>query len=206
MVQNTGKEHARGDIILFTIGFFLTAIALIVSIAGLAIENLWMTLIGFGTLVGLILELIAIIRLRNVNEKFASCLWMIILSFLLALAMSIINIVNQDGTNETLITVVNVLNLVNIFVDAAISVYFVLGTNKLATENGKGMPKLTKTITFAYVVIAIIDIVFSAISYFTTISTNEVVANVFSIIVLVLLIIRSVGFVIFLLRAINRVK
>lgn len=207
MQQTVGREKAKRNIVLFIIGVFIGLIASVVSEVGLITSNPVLTILGAVGLVGLILQIIAIVCLRNVNNQYANAMWCLILDLLINLVIIILDIIIfvQDG-NATLSTVGTWLDVASDVAEAGIVVYFVLGTNKLAEENGKGMPVLTKIIVVGYVIMFLLSLAFNLLGLIPAIGENQVVAYAFSIVVLVLYVVREIAYILFLIRSLFRVK
>ena len=207
MQQTVGREKAKRNIVLFIIGVFIGLIASVVSGVGLITTNPVLTILGAVGLVGLILQIIAIVCLRNVNNHYANAMWCLILDLLINLVMIILDIIIfvQDG-NATLSTVGTWLDVASDVTEAGIVVYFVLGTNKLAEENGKGMPVLTKIIVVGYVIMFLLSLAFNLLGLIPAIGENQIVVYTFSIVVLVLYVVREIAYILFLIRSLFRVK
>ena len=207
MQQTVGREKAKRNIVLFIIGVFIGLIASVVSGVGLITINPVLTILGAVGLVGLILQIIAIVCLRNVNNHYANAMWCLILDLLINLVMIILDIIIfvQDG-NATLSTVGTWLDVASDVTEAGIVVYFVLGTNKLAEENGKGMPVLTKIIVVGYVIMFLLSLAFNLLGLIPAIGENQIVVYTFSIVVLVLYVVREIAYILFLIRSLFRVK
>lgn len=208
MQQTVGREKAKRNIVLFIIGVFIGFIASTLAAVGLITVNPVLALLGALGLFGLILQIIAIICLRNVNSHYANALWCLIFDLILNLVMLIIDIIVffQEGGNATLSNVSSWLDVASNVAEAGIVVYFVLGTNQLAEENGKGMPLLTRIIVVGYMVIFVLSLAFSLLQLIPAIGENQVVVSVFSIIGLVLYVVRELAYIIFLIRALFRVE
>ena len=189
MEQSIGREKAKRYVVLFVIGVFLTFISTVVAEVGDRVEGLsWLTFFAFAALVGAILQIIAIIKLRNVNKSYANALWALILNFLILLTIAIIGVISaiQEG-NASLDRANDWLAVGSDFTEALIVIYFVYGTNKLAEENDKGMPILTRTIVIGYMAIFAISLLLKILNMLVpAIGENEVVTAVFGIIILVL--------------------
>ena len=207
MQQTVGREKAKRNIVLFIIGVFIGFTASVIASVGLITGNGILTIVGAAGLAGLILQIIAIICLRNVNSYYANALWCLILDLLLNLVIIILDIVIlvQEG-NATLSNITTWLDVASNVAEAGIVIYFVLGTNQLAEENGKGMPILTKTIVFGYVGLFILSLVFNLLQLIPAIGGNPTVFNVFTVVVLVLYVVRELAYILFLIRALFRVK
>ena len=134
-------------------------------------------------------------------------MWCLILDLLINLVMIILDIIIfvQDG-NATLSTVGTWLDVASDVTEAGIVVYFVLGTNKLAEENGKGMPVLTKIIVVGYVIMFLLSLAFNLLGLIPAIGENQIVVYTFSIVVLVLYVVREIAYILFLIRSLFRVK
>ena len=209
MEQSIGREKAKRYVVLFVIGVFLTFISTVVAEVGDRVEGLsWLTFFAFAALVGAILQIIAIIKLRNVNKSYANALWALILNFLILLTIAIIGVISaiQEG-NASLDRANDWLAVGSDFTEALIVIYFVYGTNKLAEENDKGMPILTRTIVIGYMAIFAISLLLKILNMLVpAIGENEVVTAVFGIIILVLYIVREIAYLFFLIRSLWRVK
>ena len=209
MEQSRGREKAKRYVVLFIIGVFLAFINTVVAEVGDRVEGLsWLTFFAFAALVGAILQIIAIIKLRNVNKSYANALWALILNFLILLTIAIIGVISaiQEG-NASLDRANDWLAVGSDFTEALIVVYFVYGTNKLAEENDKGMPILTRMIVIGYMAIFAISLLLKILNMLVpAIGENEVVTAVFGIIILVLYIVREIAYIFFLIRALWRVK
>ena len=207
MQQTVGREKAKRNIVLFIIGVFIGFATSVIASVGLITGNGILTIVGAAGLAGLILQIIAIICLRNVNSHYANALWCLILDLLLNLVIIILDIVIlvQEG-NATLSNITTWLDVASNVAEAGIVIYFVLGTNQLAEENGKGMPILTKTIVFGYVGLFILSLVFNLLQLIPAIGGNPTVVNVFTVVVLVLYVVRELAYILFLIRALFRVK
>lgn len=207
MEQTRGREKAKLYIILFVVGVFISFASNVISYAGDFAGISWMSLLGFGTLAGLVLQVIAIICLRNVNKNYANALWSLILDLLLTAAIITITLIMLfTEWNQSLDTALTWLDIASDVAEASIVIYFVLGTNQLATECGNGMPKLTKIIIIGYVGTFLVSLVFNLLNLIPAIGGNEIVALVFMIIILSLYVIREIAYIIFLIRALFRVK
>ena len=207
MEQTRGRDKAKRNIVLFVIGVFLTFIATVLTSVGTATGITWLAFFGFLALVGSVLEIIAIVLLRNVNKKYANALWALIFNFLIVLTIAILTGISvfQEG-NESLDNAANWLQLAADLTESLIVVYFVFGTNQLAEENGKGMPILTKGVVYGYMGIFAFALVLKILNFIPAISENTTVTAVFGIIVIVLYVIRTICYVFFLIRSLWRVK
>ena len=95
MEQSRGREKAKRYVVLFIIGVFLTFISTVIAEIGDRVEGLsWLTFFAFAALVGGILQIIAIIKLRNVNKSYANALWALILNFLILLTIAILGVIS----------------------------------------------------------------------------------------------------------------
>ncbi|MBO4285913.1 MAG: hypothetical protein J5880_01100 [Bacilli bacterium] len=209
MEQSRGREKAKHYVVLFIIGVFLTFITTVITEIGERVEGLsWLSFFIFAALVGSILQIIAIVKLRNVNKSYANALWALILNFLIILVVTILGVIAafQDG-NESLEVASDWLLVAAEFAEALVVVHFVIGTNKLAEENEKGMPILTKIIVIGYMAIFVIALLLNILSMIVpAIKENTIVLGVFGTIILVLYAVREVAYIFFLIRALWRVK
>ena len=209
MEQSRGREKAKHYVVLFIVGVFLAFIMTVIAEIGDRVEGLsWLTFFAFVALVGAILQIIAIIKLRNVNKSYANALWALILYFLIILIVTILSVIAaiQDG-NESLEKASDWLTVVSELAEALVVVYFVYGTNKLAEENEKGMPILTRIIVIGYMAIFAISLLLNILSMLVpAINENTVVLSVFGIVVLVLYAVREIAYLFFLIRVLWRVK
>ena len=207
MEQTLGREKAKRNIVIFVIGVFITFIGSLLSGLSDVIGVSWLEFFGFLALVGGVFEIIAIILLRNVNKKYANALWALILYLLLGLTSFILILIAGFGEDPNRFDIVTTwLDVAGDFAEALIVVNFVLGTNKLAEENNKGMPLLTKGVVYGYMGIFLIAVVFNILSLIPAIRENAVVLLVFSIIVFILYIIRSISYIFFLIKSLWRVE
>ena len=207
MEQTLGREKAKRNIVIFVIGVFITFIGSLLSGLSDVIGVSWLEFFGFLALVGGVFEIIAIILLRNVNKKYANALWALILYLLLGLTSFILILIADFGEDPNRFDIVTTwLDVAGDFAEALIVVNFVLGTNKLAEENNKGMPLLTKGVVYGYMGIFLIAVVFNILSLIPAIRENAVVLLVFSIIVFILYIIRSISYIFFLIKSLWRVE
>ena len=209
MEQSIGREKAKRYVVLFVIGVFLAFIMTVIAEIGDRVEGAsWLTFFALVALAGAILQIIAIIKLRNVNKSYANALWALILYFLIVLVVTILGVIAaiQDG-NESLEKASDWLTIGSEFAEALVVVYFVFGTNKLAEENEKGMPILTRIIVIGYMAIFAIALLLNILSMLVpAIKENTVVLGVFGIVVLVLYAAREIAYIFFLIRALWRVK
>ena len=207
MQQTVGREKAKRNIILFIIGVFIAFVTDILSTVGSLTGNVILTYIGMAALAGLVLQIIAIVCLRNVNSHYANAMWCLIIDLLLTIINIVLIIIIALGKgNDAIVSVSNWVDVASDIAEASIVIFFVLGTNQLAEENDKGMPLLTKIIVIGYMVMFFISLVFSLLTHFTGLGENETVVGVFTIVIFVLYVIREIAYIIFLIRALFRVK
>ena len=207
MEQTMGRENAKRNIILFVVGVLISFLGTLTSSLSDVTGVDWLSYFAFLALVGSILQIIAIILLRNVNKKYANALWGLILSFLLVLTVFILGIIAILSENPSQYDVaIGWLQIASDFAEALIVVNFVLGTNQLAEENDKGMPILTKAVVYGYMGMFVISVVFDALCLIPAIRENLVVVEAFTIVVTVLYVIRSICYLAFLIRSLWRVK
>lgn len=208
MEKTFGREKAKRYIVMFTVGVFLILISNIVQSVGDAIGNPVLSYIGVLSFVGLILQIIAIILLRNVNKRYANSLWMLILNLILfavAFTLNIIEAVRNEP--ELFTTALSWIGIGQELTEALVVIYFVLGTNQLAEEDGKGMPILTKLIVRGYVAIFLVSLLLTLLTLFIpAIKENQIATLIFAIILLVLYVVREVAYLFFLIKSLWRVK
>lgn len=208
MEKTFGREKAKRYIVMFIVGVFLILISNIVQSVGDAIGNPVLSYIGVLSFVGLILQIIAIILLRNVNKRYANALWMLILNLILfavAFTLNIIEAVRNEP--ELFTTALSWIGIGQELTEALVVIYFVLGTNQLAEEDGKGMPILTKLIVRGYVAIFLVSLLLTLLTLFIpAIKENQIATLIFAIILLVLYVVREVAYLFFLIKSLWRVK
>ena len=206
MQVSVGREKAKRNIIIFIVGVFLAFLATVLNSIGDAVDNSVLSYFGFLSVVGVIFQIIAIYCLRNVNRRYASAMWALILNLLLTITTIILFAIYIATVNESLETAISWMDTATSFSEALIVIYFVLGTNELAEENGKGMPVLTKSIIYGYMGIFIISLIFFFLSFIPAIKENQTVVTMFAIMGIVLYVVREVSYVFFLIRSLWRVK
>ncbi|MBE6133840.1 MAG: hypothetical protein E7178_04145 [Erysipelotrichaceae bacterium] len=207
MQVSLGREKAKRNIVIFVIGTFLLFIASVLTNAADVAHVEWLNYFVVMSFVGTILQIIAIVLLRNVNKCYANSLWALILSLLCLLVVFILTLIastQQDPT--TLAKVADGFSIASSIAEALVVIFFVKGTNQLAEENDKGMPILTKIIIRGYILIFLLSIILSLLSYIPAIGENATVVNVFAIIILVLYVIREIAYLFFLIKSLWRVK
>lgn len=208
MEKTFGREKAKRYIVMFIIGVFFIIISNIIQAVGEVTANPILTYFGVLSFVGLLLQIIAIILLRNVNKKYANSLWMLILNLILfavAFTLSIVAILrNEPNAFDTPILFIG---LGQDITEALVVIFFVLGTNQLAEEGGKGMPILTKIIVRGYIGIFLVALLLTLLSAFIpAIKENQIATWIFGIIILVLYVAREVAYLFFLIKSLWRVK
>ena len=207
MQVSLGREKAKRNIVIFVIGTFLLFIASILTNVADVAHVEWLNYFVVMSFVGTILQIIAIILLRNVNKNYANALWALILSLLCLLVVFILTLIastQQDPT--TLAKVADGFSIASTVAEALVVIFFVKGTNQLAEENDKGMPVLTKVIIRGYLLIFLLSIILSLLSYIPAIGENQIVIGVFAIIILVLYVVREIAYLFFLIKSLWRVK
>ena len=189
-------------------GVFLILISNIVQSVGDAIGNPVLSYIGVLSFVGLILQIIAIILLRNVNKRYANALWMLILNLILFAVAFTLNIIEAARNEpELFTTALSWISIGQELTEALVVIYFVLGTNQLAEEDGKGMPILTKLIVRGYVGIFLVSLLLTLLTLLIpAIKENQIATLIFAIILLVLYVVREVAYLFFLIKSLWRVK
>ena len=207
MQVSKGRENAKRNIVLFVIGALLSIISTIVVELADVTSVGWLNYFFVGSFIGAILQIIAIILLRNVNKSYASALWALILNLIVSLVSAVLSTVAiYQEDPSTLERVSNGFDIASNILEALVVINFVKGTNALAEENGKGMPILAKTIIRAYLCIFVLTIVFNVLSFVPAIGNNETVIRIFNIVLLVLFVIRGFAYLFFLIKALWRVK
>ena len=208
MEKTFGREKAKRHIVMFIVGVFLILISNIVQSVGDAIGNPVLSYIGVLSFVGLILQIIAIILLRNVNKRYANALWMLILNLILFAVAFTLNIIEAARNEpELFTTALSWIGIGQELTEALVVIYFVLGTNQLAEEDGKGMPILTKLIVRGYVAIFLVSLLLTLLSLLIpAIKENQIATLIFAIILLVLYVVREVAYLFFLIKSLWRVK
>lgn len=207
MEQARGRNNAKRNIIIFIIGTFLSFLAIVLPSIGIAAGIDWMSFFILLGLVGVILEVIAIIGLRNVNKQYANAMWALILMAILTVTSTVLSIVEAfNEGNKALSTASDWISVGLELAEVLIVVNFVLGTNELAKENDKGMPVLTKIIVYGYMGLFLISLAFKLLGFIPAISENTIVTNTFGIVTLVLYIIREIAYVFFLIKSLWRVQ
>lgn len=208
MEQTFGRDKAKRNIIIFVIGAFLTFLSNVVTLTGDVTGIVWLSYFGVVSFIGLILQIIAIILLRNVNKNYANALWMVIFNIIIVLTILILNIVaGVNNKPEMFETPINWLSIVQELSEALIVINFVLGTNKLAEESGKGMPVLTKVIIRGYVGVFLVSALLNLLSFLIpAIKDNQVAILIFGIILIVLYVIREIAYAFFLIKSLFRVE
>ena len=207
MEQTFGRDKAKKNIIIFVVGVFISILASIIPSIGELANLPWLTFIAFVGLIGFILEIYAIIRLRNVNKYYANSLWAVIFDIVastVAITLSVAYTFNEGNT--ILPRLVNGFGIASDIFEALSVINFVLGTNVLAAESGKAMPKLTRIIVLGYVGIFAVSLVVNLLELIPAIAENATVLFVFAVIILVLYIIREIAYLFFLIRALWRVE
>lgn len=201
------KSRVRSNILLFLIGIILDFVGSIIAGGGVVGNVPTLTLFSLLSIAGAILQIIAIVSLRNENKNYANAMWSLILYVLVLLSMTIVSIVSSNNPgSKALVNVSLVLDAVSDVVKAFIAIYFVLGTNQVCGELASDMPRLTRTIVILILVTTIIGVVFNILGLFDGIKVNEPATIAFGIIALVFDALASILHFIFLLKAQARLK
>ena len=152
------KRSPRKNIILFLVGAFIFIGCLYVAtdlndylkIPGLEYAR-------YAGLVGIILQIIAVIRLIQFNKYFiASLIFIIFDTLLVTTYLTLLILRDYTPVNVPNVTLLlEILNLLMIVAESLLMVFFALGVNAIAAENYNSMNVLTKVVVFVYLFVGI---------------------------------------------------
>ena len=205
----SGDGKPRRKIVLFLVGLIVFFSALYLSID--VSSTFHIPSLGFfkiGCIVGLVLELVALFKLRQYDYAYTFCFILALItgvSVLFGYPLYIIREFKFIGS-PIIDFLYELCSFIDSITEMLIMVIFVRATNRLAEQSYKGMPKLTLALTIAYLIcilVATLDFL-SLILKFTI--TNDFLGTLLAKIVGTADIVRWVGIIIFLVYALHNIK
>ena len=204
MVRSQRQPRVKPNIILFIVGALIFVGALYFATEQELTFAPWLRFLSFIGIAGIIIQVIAIYRLRPFSRFYVASFVAVIFDFLFVvgyLVFATLYFIDRDWFPE-LGAIVAILNILMTLAETIIMVCFVVGTNKVAEEYGRGMPKLTKIILLVYLILVIFDVILPIITLTGATLPDNFFFNLLVSSVGILSLVRHVLIVVFLVKAI----
>lgn len=157
------RRSPRKQLILFLVGGLIFIACLFVATdLNEYIKIPALELVRYAGLVGLILQIFAVARLRQFSNKYVGSIVCIILDIILAAGYITLYIIDKytSAVIPQCAMIMEALNIAMIVAESFIMIFFALGTNQLARDYYNSMDLLTKLVVIVFLIFTLGELLF----------------------------------------------
>ena len=205
----SGDGKPRSKIVIFIVGALIVFASAYIGIDGASAFNLpFLEYLRFGALVGLAIQIFALFKMIVYDRMYVVSFVMGIIAFLCVGAYLVGTVLDLLGIITFTTDGVPYLSmsLADTVAESIMMIFFIIATDRLASQSYHGMPKLTKILVIAYIILLLLEIA-SYVAQLTGVTiTIEFVAVVLYTAQKISTIVKLVGTVVFLICSLIYIK
>ena len=205
----SGDGKPRRQIVIFLIGALIVFASVYVAIDVSSTFNLpFLSYFRFGVLVGLLIQIFALLKMIVYDRLYLISLVMAIIAFLVIGAYLSVTVLHEIGLIPFMFegTSYSIINLIDTVAESIMMIFFIIATEHLAEQSYHGTPKLPKVLVIVYIILLLFEVFIFIGQLIGFTITIEWVAILLFRIQNISSIIKIVGTLIFVILSLKNIK